>query len=135
MKLGWTVQVHGTTPIDLRKRQLLDMMQFLSVPGEVQDKVKSLIADWSKPEDFDSGIPVIRAILQGKMVKAKDVETALPNYSVRLEEDKAFIGTQPWIQKQQPKQKIVDMEEVEDLLKEGWKFVSSLPNGRCVVER
>lgn len=111
------------------------MMQFLSVPGEIQDQVKSIVADWSKPEDFDEGIPIIRAILQGKTVKAREVESALPNYPLRLEGDKAFMGMSPWIRKQQPKQKIVSVEQVEELLGEGYKFVSALPNGKCVVER
>jgi integrase len=135
LRLGWTLRVHGTTPIDLRKRQLLDMMQFLNVPNEIQDKVKALIADWSRPEDFDQGIPIIKAILQGKTVKANDVELALPNYSLRFEGNRAFLGTPSWIRKQEPKQKLVSVEEVEELLKEGWKFVNTLPNGKCVVER
>ncbi len=32
MRLAWTEHVPASTPIELRKRQLFDMMQFLGIP-------------------------------------------------------------------------------------------------------
>lgn len=136
LRLGWTERVPGTTPLELRKRQLLDWMEFLGVPSNVQDQVKAIVADWNEPEDFDSGLPIIRAIIEGRAVKAGDVEANIPGYTLTIREGRAYMGTGKWLQhiSKEPTQRVVSMEECERLLREGWRFIAALPNGKCVVE-
>jgi integrase len=136
LRLGWTERVPGATPLELRKRQLLDWMRFLGVPADLQDKVKAIVADWGKPEDFESGLPIIRAIIEGRVVKARDVEATLPGYRLQLREGEAYLGSARWLRShmEKPKQRIVNVEEAERLLLEGWRFKAALPNGKCVVE-
>jgi integrase len=135
LRLGWTLRVHGATPIELRKRQLLDMMQFLNVPDDIQDRVKALIADWSKPEEFDQGIPIIRAILEGRHVKAGDLEANMPGYRLEVRESQAFIGSAEWLRTRTPSQKLIEIENLSTYLENGWRFISALPNGKCVIEK
>jgi len=137
LRLAWMDRLPGTTPVELRKRQLLDMMQFLGVPGELQDKVRAAVAEWSKPEDFENGLPIIRAIIEGRQVKATELEAGIPGYRLDLREGGAYIGMPHWLSQKriEPRQRVVSVEEAERLLEEGWSFKAALPNGKCVVEK
>lgn len=136
VRLAWTEHVPAFTPVELRKRQLFDMMQFLGVPEDVQNHVKTLAAEWGKPEDFDRGLPLIRRLLEGKSVNAADLES-IPGYHLQLQDGKAYIGTTEWRRQQvrQPSQQVVEIETLTNHLQEGWRFISTLPNGKCVIER
>jgi hypothetical protein len=136
LRLAWTEHVPAFTPIELRKRQLFDMMQFLGVPEDVQNHVKTLATEWGKPEDFDNGLPMIRALLEGKSVNAAELE-GMSGYQLQLQDGKAYIGTAEWHRQltRQPSQQVVEIETLTNHLQEGWRFVSTLPNGKCVIER
>lgn len=136
LRLAWTEHVPAFTPIELRKRQLFDMMQFLGVPEDVQNHVKTLATEWGKPEDFDNGLPMIRALLEGKSVNAADLE-GMSRYQLQLQDGKAYIGTAEWHRQltRQPSQQVVEIETLTNYLQEGWRFISTLPNGKCVIER
>jgi len=137
MRLGWTEMLPGTTPIELRKRQILDMMEFLGVPEDVREKIRANVAEWARPEDFENGLPIIRAIIEGKGAKAAELEASVPGYRMELRGGGAYVGTSHWLGQQiaKTKQRMVSIEDAEKLLEEGWIIKLALPNGKCVVER
>lgn len=137
LRLAWTEKLPGTTPIELRKRQTTDWMAFIGVPEDVQDKVRAVMAEWNSPEDFENGLPTIRAIIKGRGAKSAELEASMPGYRTELREGRAYVGTPQWLGQQiaKTKQRVVNNEDAEKLLEEGWIIKLALSNGKCVVER
>jgi len=79
---------------------------------------------------------MIRALLEGKSVNAAELE-GMSGYQLQLQDGKAYIGTAEWHGQRgrQPSQQVVEIETLTNYLQEGWRFVSTLPNGKCVIER
>ena len=79
---------------------------------------------------------LIRALLEGKSVNAAELE-GMSGYQLQLQDGKAYIGTAEWHRQltRQPSQQVVEIETLTNHLQEGWRFVSTLPNGKCVIER
>ena len=113
------------------------MMQFLGISEDIQNRVKALATEWGKPEDFEKGFPTIRALLEGKNISLTDIEKCVPGYELQVQNGKAYIGTVVWHNQRthQPSQKVIEIETLPNYLQEGWKFISALPDRKCVIER
>ncbi|HVP17101.1 MAG TPA: hypothetical protein VMT42_07025 [candidate division Zixibacteria bacterium] len=74
--------------------------------------------------------------LEGKSVNAVDLES-IPGYQLPQQESNAYIGTAEWHDRRvrQPSQKVVKIETLTNHLQEGWRFISTLPNGKCAIGR